>query len=134
MITHQGIIEDIKPQTIIVKIEATSACAACHAQKACGMDELQEKLIEIPIDNSFPYHKGDIVEIEMTTSTGFKAVFFAYLAPFIIMSIVFVILYFIKVNEGVIAICSLLSILLYYWILSFFKHFLKKQIQFSLKI
>src|SRR5574344_1683252 len=104
MITHKGIIHALKPQLVVVKIEATSACAACHAKQACGMEELKEKWIEVPVKDSSIYNIGDEVEVEMKTSTGFKAVFFAYLAPFLIMAIVFIILYNIQSNEGLTAI------------------------------
>jgi len=130
---HQGTIEHIHPHKIDVKIVSASACAACHAKSACSMGDLREKIIEVSVSDSSGYQVGETVVLEMSVKTGFKAVFFAYFLPFLLLFSTFVTLYILNIHEVVVALGALSVTILYYFILSRYKKYLEKQIVFSIQ-
>ena len=130
---HQGTIERIHPHKVDVKIVSASACAACHAKGACSMGDFKEKIIEVPIPDSSGYQVGETVVLEMSVKTGFKAVFFAYFLPFLLLFSTFVTLYILNIHEAVAALASLSVTILYYLILSRYKKYMEKQIVFSIQ-
>ena len=130
---HQGTVEHIHPHKIDVKIISTSACAACHAKDACSVNDFKEKIIEVTVLDSSGYHVGETVVLEMSVKTGFKAVFFAYFLPFLVLFSTFLTLYVLNVHEVLAALASLSVTVLYYLILSRYKKYLEKQIVFSIQ-
>ena len=130
---HQGTIERIYPHKIDVKIVSASACTACHAKGACSMSEMKEKIIEVSVPDSSGYQVGESVVLEMSVKTGFKAVFFAYFLPFLLLFSTFLTLSVLNVHEVVSALVSLLVTILYYLILSRYKKYMEKQIVFSIQ-
>ena len=48
-ISHKGRIVSVTPESTIVEIVSTSACAACHAKGMCGLSESKIKTNEVQI-------------------------------------------------------------------------------------
>jgi sigma-E factor negative regulatory protein RseC len=83
-IEHRGIIDRFTDHSVIVKILSESACSACHAKGACSAADMQNKEIEVT-GSSIGLRTGEMVNLIMDQSQGFKAVMIAYVYPFIVL-------------------------------------------------
>lgn len=131
-IEHQGIVNKIDGSSIEVLIIQSTACSSCSAKGYCSSSESKEKIIEIT-EKNHSYKVGDSVMLEGATTMGLKAVFLAFVLPFIwIMICLFVLMYFLQ-NELYAAILSLISLVPYYLILWLLKDHIKHKFTFKLK-
>lgn len=131
-IEHLGRVDEVTRNDIRVTIVSKSACAACHAQKACSVAESSEKTIVIsnPPAN---FIVGENVKVIMRKSLGFKALAYGYLFPVLILIvsiIVFTLVGFSEVNSGILSISMLLP---YYVLLRIFRQKIEKQFSFSIE-
>lgn len=130
-IEHKGIVTNITENAVFVKIESIKACSACRAKDICGVDTSQ-KLIEV--NNFTPnYQEGDKVKIIMAEYLGFKALFYGYVAPFLVLFIILITLIIIGLNEGLAALFALSSLPIYYYMLYLNKAKLKKEFTFNIE-
>lgn len=89
-INHFGIISKITKNTITVSLDTNASCHTCNAKSGCGISDSNTK--EIEIQNNFQsLHINEKVNVIMRKELGFKAVFFAYIFPFILMFITLII-------------------------------------------
>ncbi len=132
IIEHTGKIRSVNGNKVQVLITRNSACSACHARSACTAADSAEKVIEaISNDNSFKV--GDNVIIYGKRSSGLKAVFLAFVIPFLlILTTLFILRYFIQ-NEALSGTIALSTLIPYYAILSLFNNRLKTKFQFYVK-
>ena len=130
-ISHKGIIKEFSKKGIIVGIIAESACAACHAIGACSVSDMTEKEIEIDHDQG-EFQIGQQVWVTGKSSQGFKALFLAYLLPFILVMAVLIISTKLSVNEGLGGLLSLGILIPYYLILYLFRNRLKHSFDFEI--
>lgn len=84
MVEHQGIVEKISGNRISVRILQQSACSACHAKGVCTAADSKEKIVEV-FDCSGEYKINDPVIVEGKESMGYKAVFWAFILPLLIL-------------------------------------------------
>ena len=84
LIKHQGIVEEVKGQHVIVRIVQTSACSTCSAKGLCNASESKEKLIDVYLVED-TYQVGEKVTVCGTTSMGMKAVFLAFGVPVLLL-------------------------------------------------
>ncbi|MGQ7870311.1 SoxR reducing system RseC family protein [Sunxiuqinia sp. sy24] len=131
-ISHKGIIKALSAQRILVEIINESACSACHAKGMCSAADMKEKEIEI---NHFSgeYHVGQAVEIVGKTSQGFKALFYGYLFPFLLIMIVLITLTSLQFSEGLSGLLSLSILIPYYFILYITRNRIRKSFEFEIK-
>lgn len=131
-IAHPGIVVDVREDHIKVKIESTSACAACHIRGSCTTADKAEKIIEVKPDFRL-FRVGDHVEIVMSEVQGLRAVLVAYVIPAVL---IFFILFFgmlLAHNELIVGGVIVLTLATYYTILFLLKDHIKKQISFYIK-
>lgn len=131
-IEHKGIVQKVSEGKITVGIINESACASCHAKGACTVADMKDKEIEI-VRFSGEYHEGQHVSVFGKTSQGFKALFFGYVLPFILVFITLVVFISITQNEGLSGLISLAVLMPYYIGLYFFRHKLKEMLEFEIK-
>ncbi|HEX2936880.1 MAG TPA: SoxR reducing system RseC family protein [Bacteroidales bacterium] len=118
-ITHEGVVEEIKYQSLIVSIVKKSACSMCHAKGACTSLDQSDQRIEI--NNFDPDLKpGDRVVLKMQKSMGPMAVFLAYGLPFIMFFIGLIVIFQVTQSEAFSGLGSLLIIAIYYLVLKLF--------------
>jgi sigma-E factor negative regulatory protein RseC len=93
-------------------------CEACNAKAACGVSESNSKEIKIVNTNrSFQLNEG--VNIIMQNELGLKAVFWAYIFPFILVFTVLIVSSnFLK--EWIAGLAALFVLIPYYLMLHFF--------------
>ncbi|MDR0437095.1 MAG: SoxR reducing system RseC family protein [Bacteroidales bacterium] len=83
-VKHSGTIVNIDKNTVSVEIISLSACASCKSKSLCQMSESKEKQIEVSVSNPESYSVGQSVNIVMQEQLGLKAVFLAYVMPFLV--------------------------------------------------
>lgn len=84
IIKHTATVTHIGDDQIETSIVVSSACAGCHAKGACGSSDSSTRIITVKNTNQ-NINVGDSVNIEGAQSIGLKAVFFAYVLPFIVV-------------------------------------------------
>ena len=131
-IDHEGTILEIKDGKIKVGIVNMSACAGCHAKRACTMADMKEKSIDV-IDYSNRYDVGEKVKLTYRESLGWFALLLAYVFPFIMVLLTLFVSTAITNNELISGIIALAVLPPYYMILSFFKGHLKKTFSFTIE-
>lgn len=133
MIEHQGVVTHVSGNKISVKILQQSACSSCHAKSACMAADSKEKIVDI-VDYSGQYKMNDLVVIEGKKSVGYRAVWWAFVVPLIIL--VFTLFFAVSVwgwGETQAAVASVLALLPYYLVLYFFREKMADSFKFTIK-
>ena len=74
----------ISNDSITVSLKGNLHCEACNAKSACGVSESGTKEIEIQsLEQSVNLHEN--VEVFLKKELGLKAVFWAYVFPFLLL-------------------------------------------------
>lgn len=129
MIKHDGIVIAVNGDgTVRVRIVQTSACASCKAKAMCASAESVEKEIDAVSDGLLAI--GDEAEVLVAEKIGWKAIFLAYILPFVVLlGSVLVLNKFMKEElAGTIALCAMG---VYYIVLGFFKNKIQKGFSFT---
>lgn len=132
-VVQQGRVEKIEDGRVFVNIVSMSACASCHARGMCNMSDIQEKLIEAQNPNHRNLKVGDVVNLEMQTSLGKKAVLLGYFYPFLLVLGVLIALTSGGVNEGVSGLVALGLLVPYYTMLYLMRDKMKKDFTFKIR-
>lgn len=131
-IEHEGIVEEINNQHIVVRIVNKSACASCHAKGACTAADLQDKLIDI-YQSVSNLRVGQKVMLIGKKSLGPKAVLLAYIFPLFLILATLIIVFYTTNNELLAGVISLAVLVPYFTIIYFLKGKLKRIFSFSIK-
>ncbi len=130
-ISHAGIVEQVTPDTIFVRIVVASQCAACHAKGLCSLADVAEKQIEIPNRGQY-VKKGDEVTVVLQSGLGIAAVWWAYTFPLLLLLSILLFLHDKNWSEIYSALCALGTVAGYYGILWFFRGKFKKKYTFAI--
>lgn len=120
VIKHEGIISKISKNTITVSLLGNANCESCKAKGACGASESKVKEIEI-FDTNNSYKLQEIVNVILKKELGLKAVFLAYIFPFVLMffTLLTSLLFFKEWLAGLLSIFVLIPYyLIIYWMKS----------------
>ena len=129
-IKHEGVVSRISKNGIIVSLKGDVNCECCKAQSACGVSESNDKEIEIE-NPSQSFQLNESVDVVLNRELGLKAVFWAYVFPFLLMFLVLIITsLFLK--EWISGLMSLAILIPYYFMLFVFKDTFKKVFQVSI--
>jgi positive regulator of sigma E activity len=131
-IEHIGVVHEVNDSFLRVKIESRSACSSCNAKSLCNISEMEEKFIDVK-NNAIEYKIGEMVNVTLAESLGFKALFYGYIFPFVIMFLTLIISVNITNNEAMSAIASVIVLVPYYLSLYIFREKIKKQFTFIIK-
>ncbi len=130
-IEHKGIVESVDNGLIKVNITALSACASCQVKGSCSVGDMENKVVEITNSN-IQVKDGEFVNIVMSQSLGYKALFYGYILPFILIFIVLIISTEYGLSEGYAGLLALSPLPVYYLILYLLKDKLRKTFSFSI--
>ena len=87
LVRHQGTVSKVSKNSVTVSLMGNLHCEACNAKSACGVSDSGSKEIVIPAsEQSLELH--ETVEVRMKKDLGLKAVFWAYVFPFILLFVV----------------------------------------------
>lgn len=132
-ISHKGIVTKLLANGIEVSINSQSACAGCHAKGACGISsETKKKIITITTD-SHDYHLGDSVTVIGKLSDGFFSIFLVYVIPTLLILITLFTMNYLSIDELTMAITSLGTVMIYYFIVYLLRTRIGKNIKFIIE-
>ena len=131
LIRHEGIVESIGTDGLMVRILQASACSSCEARKLCRSSESKEKLVEVK--GHYPtLQVGDQVTLCGSVRQGLRASVLAYVVPLILMLVAL----FAGTRlwgEKLGALAALLALALYYGVLFLLKDKLGKHFTFKIE-
>lgn len=127
---HSGIVSKINGDTLTVALEENFHCESCRAKAACGISESNTKEIEI-VNSSGSFKINENVNVVLKKTLGLKAVFWAYVFPFLLMffSLIIASIFLKEWQAGLI---SILVLIPYYLILYLLKNVFKKALKISI--
>jgi len=129
-ITHQGVVSKISLNKITVALKGNVNCEGCKAQSACGVSDSNDKEIEI-VNLSQSFQLNETVDVILKRELGLKAVFWAYVFPFILMFVVLIVISFF-VKEWIAGLVSIFVLIPYYLMLYLSKDRFQKAFQVSI--
>ena len=129
-INHKGIVSKISEGVLTVSLKGNINCEGCKAKAACGVSDSKDKEIDVfETDQAFKLNES--VQIVLEKGLGLKAVFFAYVLPFILL----IFTLFIASNfleEWIAGLLSLSILIPYYLLLYFMKDSFQKVFKLSI--
>lgn len=131
--THPGIVTSVIPGHVSVQMHVVSACASCEAHSKCGFAEAKDKTVEIDTRDWADYTIGDNVTVVISTGNGLRAVLIAYVLPAIILLGGFITCYCLNISEGITALVSLTTVVVYGFVLFACRHRLQQKFSFQIK-
>jgi sigma-E factor negative regulatory protein RseC len=132
VIEHKGKIDDIEGSRIKVSFLSMSACASCHAKGVCTASDMENKEVEV-IDDPQKYNIGEEVNVVLQQSLGFKALFYGYVLPFILVLIALFVFSAIVQSEVAAGLGSLGILIPYYLVLYRIKDRFSKIFSFKIQ-
>ena len=134
LVSHPGIVIGWVKTQLRIQIITGGACGNCSAKGACTLGGTQEnretEILAFP-DEGVDYKSGDLVTVTMTTSQGFRAVWWAFLMPLILFLATVFFLGPILQNEILTALTGLGVLGISWGTLYFLKKLFEKQFVFK---
>lgn len=130
-ITHEGIIQEVRDDNITVSFISQPACSSCNIKNGCTLAGSEERNFEI-ISEGNKYHVGEKVNVILSQSNGFRAVFLGYILPLLIVGISLILLLKTSKNEAFAGLVSIGMLIPYYLILWGLRGVIKKNFKFRL--
>ncbi len=130
MVRHDGVISKISNTKVTVALKGKLNCEACNAKAICGASESSAK--EIEVENvSQTIVLNENVTVLLKKSLAFRAVFLAYVFPFILLlgTLLIASYYYEEWIAGLLAIAVLVP---YFTILYTLRNSLKKEFEVSI--
>lgn len=142
-IKHDGTILSIANEHVKVRILQTSACLHCKIAGHCNSADSKEKIVDIWTKRASQYSVGQDVVVVMSGKLGLKAVLLAFVVPVILASLLMwgtmqlvqpdgVYPLTEPYDQGVAAVVGILTFVVYYTCLYFFRDVLQEKFQFRL--
>lgn len=132
-IEHAATIIAINKEYITAELLSHSACTGCSLKENCSMSENKVRKFQIPKPQDFQYQIGQNITIEISSSSGWIALFWAYILPLILVLSALLTTIFLTRDETIAALSSLSILLPYYSILWLFRQKFAKKINFKIK-
>lgn len=130
MIKHEGVVSKISNSIVTVSLKGNINCEACNAKAACGVSESNSKEIEFSnLTQSLKLNEN--VEVLLKKNLGLKAVFWAYVFPFILMLTVLLIASTLF-KEWIAGLLSIAILIPYYFMLYVLKNSFKKTFRLTI--
>ena len=130
-IKHEGIVQEVRDNNVIVSFVSQPACSSCNLKNSCSLAEGVIKNLEVSSSGKL-YKAGEKVLVVLQQSHGFRAVFLGYILPFLIVLISLVILLKLTNNEALAGLISISSLVPYYLILWILRGHINESFKFRL--
>ena len=132
-IKHNGIVDHVEAGCVVVRITQSSACHGCKVAAHCNAAETKEKLVEVSDTRANLYTKGDSVTVVADASVGFRASFYGYLLPLVLMVASLVVVMKVTESEGAAALSAVGILIPYYIGLYLFRDKLRNRLNFAIE-
>ena len=130
IVKHEGVVSKITNDVVTISLKGNINCEACNAKAACGVSESNSKEIEVS-NSSQSLKLNENVEVLLKKNLGLKAVFWAYVFPFILMLTVLLITSTL-VQEWIAGLLSIAVLIPYYLLLYVLRNTFKKAFKLSI--
>jgi len=130
VIEHNAIVTDINIKGVKVQLIDSVHCHSCSLKSACGSNSGTSELFVKIHNTDLKLH--DTVKIILQQSLGFKALFYAYLLPFLILVLGMLLSMQLNFNDLQVGLSMLVSVLVYYLVLYGFKNKLESKFQIDI--
>jgi len=129
-VSHSGIVQEVSADgKVKVSIISKANCISCQLNKSCSASDIKEKIIEI--DNYGGVLKiGEMVNVSLKESDGFKALFLGYVLPFLILFTTLIVMSETTDNELIVGLTALSTLIPYYFSLYLLQNVIKKEFSF----
>ena len=77
---REGIVAEVHPDEVVVRLQQLSACSGCHAKDFCTTADCKDRLIRVQT-HGIHYEVGQAVIIEGKDSVGRWAILLAFVLP-----------------------------------------------------
>lgn len=121
VVSHEGIVQSVDGDKVMVRMTVSSACAGCHARHLCSSLDSQDKVVEAENLYKLPVEVGEKVTVTLQEKLAMRAVVLCFLAPFLLMFVLFILVNYLTDNELITSLVSLGSIAVYYYIVWLFR-------------
>jgi len=129
-IDHEGKVIEANASYISVEILNKSACSSCHAKGACSMGDIKAKVVEVENRGIDVFNVGEIVNVKLKKTLGYKALWYSYLIPLIILMVLLLSLQSVGLSEPVIGLSIIGAISLYYLVIWLLRDRIKREFIF----
>ena len=126
---HTGVVSEMKGSSIIVALDENVHCESCSARGACGVTDSVNKTVEV-INPEGSFKLNQPVEVVLKKDLGQKAVFWAYIFPFLLM-LATLVTSSLFLEEWMAGLLSLLILVPYYAMIYALKNYFKKTFRVS---
>ena len=130
IVKHEGVVSKITNDVVTISLKGNINCEGCKAKAACGVSESNDKEIEVSYSEQ-PLKLNENVEVLLSKNLGLKAVFWAYVFPFIIMLTVLLIAST-QFKEWIAGLLSIVVLIPYYLMLYVLRSTFKKAFKLSI--
>jgi len=131
-VEHRGVVESFVNNIVRVGFVSHAACSSCHAKGVCAVSEVDSKFVEVKSAGS-NWEIGESVIILLERKLGFKALWFGYVLPLLVLLAGMIITYAITGKDGLAGLVAIGVLIPYYLLLYLFRGFLTNKFQFTLK-
>lgn len=143
-VLHKGKIERVDGNHVTIRIVQTSACLHCKIASHCNSADSKEKIVDVWTPKARQYAIGQEIVVAMSGRMGLKAVLLAFVLP-VILAVVFIWVVLQATcadgcypvqepyNEGLAALAGMLTFVVYYIGLYFFRARLEEDFRFKIK-
>lgn len=128
IIEHTGVVLAVDNGRVRVQFSQQSACSGCHARSMCQSTESRER--EVWAWTGEPMQVGDKVMVQVAERVAWRAIALAYGLPFVLMMTALVVMQQ-WLSEAVAGTIALVTMAMYYIVLSFFRERLQKSFDFT---
>lgn len=131
-IRHEGVIDSIEGQKVIVRIIQSSACGGCQARNLCRAAESKEKLVEVNCSDTSGLETGRVVVVAGSESLGMKAVALGFGLPLLLLVVALIVALRVSGNEKTAALAAIGILVPYYLVLFLLRNRIGKDFQFRI--
>ena len=131
-ISHEGIVDSLQGNEVVVRITSNAACNNCHMKGACNVTEEKEKYLKVQAGPG-RFNTGEKVRVVLAQSLGFRALFLGYVLPFLFVLTALLIMSAAGSSELLAGLVSLAVLPPYYIGLKLFRGRLVRQFSFFLQ-
>ena len=128
-ISHTGIVTNHIKDLAVIHLLSKEECSSCSMKGFCAPDDDDRSRFEVDRDD---LEIGDQVSLEIKPGTGLKAMFWAYLLPFMLIFTVLAVALSLQLAEEWSGLLSLSVLIPYFLALYAFRNRLRAQV--SLKV
>jgi len=132
-IKHTGIVRKVTDDCYFVSIERTASCQGCAAKGFCNLGTDKNDLIPVEKLPHQHFNEGDEVTISVSEKMGWKALFYGYVLPFLVLIAGIVITAAADLPQGVAGIVGIGALALYYVMFGFFRKRVERQFCFRIE-